>query len=168
MIIGCNWFLGSKGKKVGTYFTWNGADDFDLITPKFETSFTEERPFKNQTRTGTFQETVLYMDNMYKDYYRINTYATYSGGDFRLQIMKNNLNPNEKKVLLIRDSFACVVSPFLALQTSELHVCDVRDYDYYVGKKLNMKDYIKQIKPDYVLVLYTGIGGSFDSRFDFF
>lgn len=37
-----NWFLGSKGKKVGTYFTWNGADDFDLITPKFETNLIDD------------------------------------------------------------------------------------------------------------------------------
>ena len=33
-----NQFLGSYGKKVGTYFTWHGLDDFELITPKFETA----------------------------------------------------------------------------------------------------------------------------------
>ena len=165
-----NWFLGSYGKKVGTYFTWKGADDFDLITPKFKTSFTEEQPFKNQKRTGNFEETLLYMENMKKDYYNMNTYATYSGGDFRLQIMKNNLNPQGKKVLLIRDSFACAVAPFLSLQTRELHLCDMRDYDYYVGDKLNMKDYIQQIKPDYVLVLYAGISdiSNSHSRYNFF
>ena len=165
-----DWFLGSYGKKVGTYFTWKGADDFDLITPKFKTSFTEEQPLKNQTRKGNFEETVLYMENMKKDYYNMNTYATYSGGDFRLQIMKNNLNPQGKKVLLIRDSFACAVAPFLSLQTRELHLCDMRDYDYYVGDKLNMKDYIQQIKPDYVLVLYAGISdiSNSHSRYNFF
>ena len=163
-----NWFLGSKGKKVGTYFTWSGADDFDLITPNFKTNLTEEQPFKNQIRTGELKDTVLYTENLEKDDYKINTYATYSGGDFRLQIMKNNLNPNGKKILLIRDSFACVVAPFLALQTSELHVCDVRDADYYVGEKLNMEEYIKMINPDYVLVLYTGVSSASDSRYDFF
>lgn len=82
--------------------------------------------------------------------------------------MKNNLNPKGEKVLLIRDSFACVVAPFLALQTSELHICDVRDDEHYVGDKLNMEEYIEQIKPDYVLVLYTGVGDTTDSRYDFF
>lgn len=165
-----DWFLGSYGKKVGTYFTWKGADDFDLITPKFKTSFTEEQPLKNRTRKGNFEETVLYMENMKKDYYNMSTYATYSGGDFRLQIMKNNLNPQGKKFLLIRDSFACAVAPFLSLQTRELHLCDMRDYDYYVGDKLNMKDYIQQIKPDYVLVLYAGISdiSNSHSRYNFF
>ena len=165
-----NLFLGSFGKKVGTYFTWNGADDFDLITPKFDTNMTEEQPIKNEKRNGKFEDTVLFMDNMKKDYYGVNTYATYSGGDFRLQIMKNNLNPNGKKILLIRDSFACVVAPFLALQTSELHICDMRNYEYYVGEKLNAEEYIKQIKPDYVIVLYSGVSSieKSDGKYDFF
>lgn len=163
-----DWFLGSRGKKTGVYFSQNGADDFQLILPKFETDMTEEQPYKKQIRKGKFEETVLYMDNMRKDYYKVNTYATYSGGDFRLQIMKNNLNPEGKKILLIRDSFACVVAPFLALQTSELHICDVRSGYDYVGEKLNMEAYIQQIKPDYVLVLYTGVGDMSDSRYDFF
>lgn len=87
-------------------------DDFELIVPKFESSLTEEQPLKNEIRKGSFENTVLYMKNMKKDYYKINTYATYSGGDFRLQIMRNNLNKKGKKILLIRDSFACVVAPF--------------------------------------------------------
>ena len=165
-----NWFLGSKGKKVGTFFSFAGADDFELITPKFKTNLTEKQPIKNELRNGDFKDTVLYMDNMQKDYYKINTYATYSGGDFRLQIMKNNLNPNGKKILMIRDSFACVVEPFLSLQTSELHICDMRDYEYYVGEKLNAEDYIKQTSPDYVIVLYSGVGSLEEShgKYDFF
>lgn len=130
----------------------------------------EEQPFKNEKRNGKFEDTVLFLENMKKDSYGVNTYATYSGGDFRLQIMKNNLNPNGKKILLIRDSYACVVAPFLALQTSELHICDMRNYEYYVGNKLNAEEYIKQIKPDYVLVLYSGVFSIEKSsgRYDFF
>lgn len=165
-----NWFLGSLGKKVGTFFSSKGADDFDLITPKFDTDFTEKQPAKNQIRNGKFEDTVLYMENMNKDYYGVNTYATYSGGDFRLQIIKNNMNQKGKKILIVRDSFACVTAPFLALQTSELHICDMRDYEYYVGSKLNMEEYIKEIKPDYVLVLYSGISDidNANGRYDFF
>lgn len=165
-----NWFLGSYGRKVGTYFTWHGADDFDLITPLFETDMTEEQPFKNQIREGSFEETVLFMDNMKKDYYNKISYATYSGGDYRLQIMKNNLNPDGKKILLVRSSFACVVAPFLALQTSELHICDMRDVESYIGEKLNLEEYIQKIKPDYVIVLYSNVYSIDQSqgRYDFF
>ena len=163
-----DYFLGSLGRKAGAFFTWHGADDFELISPNFKTNLSEEQPFKNQIRTGEFKDTFLYMDNMVKDYYNINTYATYSGGDFRLQIMKNNSNSKGKKFLMIRDSFACVVAPFLALQTNELHVCDVRNADYYVGPKLNIEEYIKKINPDYVIVLYSGVGDISDSRYNFF
>ena len=164
------WFLGSKGKKVGTFFTWHGADDFDLITPKFETNIIEERPFENRIKTGGFKDTVLFKYFMTKDYYNINTYATYCGGNFRLQLMKNNLNSNGKKILLICDSFACVVVPFLSLQTNELHICDMRNFDYYVGDKLNVEKYIKKIEADYVIVLYSGVTSleNSDGRYDFF
>ena len=161
-------FLGSIGRKVGRYFTWQGLDDFRLITPKFETNMTEEQPIKGETRSGTFEESVLYMENLSGEVYKTNQYATYSGGDFRLQIMKNNLNPQGKKILLIRDSFACVVAPFLALQTNELHICDMRDMEGMIGDKMNMEDYIKEIKPDYVVVLYTSVSDCLDDRYDFF
>lgn len=148
-----NQFLGSYGRKVGTYFSWSGADDFDLITPKFNTSFTEEQPYKNEIRKGTFIDTLLFMDNMKKDYYNINTYATYSGGDFRLQIMKNHMNEDGPRIVMIRDSFACVVAPFLALQASELHIIDVREGDEYVGEIVDVEQYVNQINADYVVVI---------------
>jgi hypothetical protein len=53
-----DWFLGTEGKKVGRYFTARGVDDITLITPKFETSMVEKQPMKNQTRSGSFEETV--------------------------------------------------------------------------------------------------------------
>lgn len=87
-----------------------------------------------------------------------------------MQIMYNNLNPKGKKILMIRDSFSCVVAPFLSLQTSELHICDMRDFEYYVGDKLNAEEYIKQIAPDYVIVLYSGVSNFEEShgKYDFF
>ena len=152
-----DWFLGSYGKKVGAYLLPSGPDDFNLITPKFKTSLIEKQPNKNETRMGSFEETALYKENIAKkDWYGKNPYATYSGGDFRLQIFENSLAENDKKILVIRDSYACVVTPFLALQAKELHVVDVRNYSYYVGDKLNAYDYIEEVKPDYVIVLYVG------------
>ena len=51
-----DWFLGALGKKVGTYFTWKGADDFNLITPKFKTSLIEEKPYEDSVRKGSFED----------------------------------------------------------------------------------------------------------------
>ncbi len=162
-----NWFLGSQGKKVGSFFAKGSADDIDIITPKFETSLKEIQPMKNSIREGSFENTVMYMGNSEKrDLYTLNPYASYSGGDFREQIIENNLKDDGKKILLIRDSFGCAVSPFMSLGVSSLHVVDVRDGQYYIGEKLNVFEYIKEINPDYVVVLYNGMSDN-KSLYDF-
>lgn len=161
-----DWFLGSQGKKVGKYFTPLGIDDIDLITPKFNTHLVEEQPLRGESREGSFLDSVIYMDNLEKkDLYKRNPYAAYSGGDFRIQIIKNSLKQNGKKMLVVRDSFACCVTPFLSLQLSELHILDIREGDSYFGNKANVSEYIEKIKPDYVLVIYNGAGG--ESYFNF-
>ena len=149
------WFLGSYGKKVGCFFSWHGPDDFEVIIPSFETDMIEEDPLFG-TRKGSFENTVLFKERLEKNYYTQNTYAAYSYANFHLQIMKNNLLHNGKKILLIRDSFACVVAPFLSLQTKELDICDMRDY--VEGNRLNLKEYIAKTNPDYVIVLFSGVG----------
>ena len=163
-----NWFLGSYGKKVGRFFSWKGADDFEVIVPDFETNMTEERPYINEFRIGPFENTVMFPEKLEKNYYGQNTYAAYSGGDFHLQIMRNNMIKDGKKMLLIRDSYSCVVAPFLSLQTKELSVCDMREADYIEGIRIDLKDYIIKTKPDYVIVLYTRVGSVKDARkYDF-
>ncbi len=162
-----NRFLGSQGKKVGSFFTPLGPDDIDIITPKFETSLTEEQPNKGTVREGKFQDTVMYMENVaFRDLYNLNPYAAYSGGDFREQIITNHLNPDGDTVLLIRDSFSCAMSPFLSLNTSRLYCVDVRAGEMYVGDKIRVYEYIEKIKPDYVLVMYTGVSSG-DDLFQF-
>lgn len=162
-----NWFLGSQGKKVGRFFAKDGVDNIDIITPKFKTSLKEIQPMKNFVREGSFENTVMYMGNAEKrDLYALNPYASYSGGDFREQIIENSLNTDGKKILLIRDSFGCAVTPFMSLGVSALHVTDVRDGGYYIGDKLNVFEYIKEIDPDYVIVLYNGMSDN-KSLYDF-
>ena len=148
-----DWFLGSYGKKVGLYFTWSGADDFDLITPSFPTSFAERIPPENSTRQGSFEEALLRLEHMDKNYYGENPYVTYSGGDYRLQIIQNNLLPKGPKIAVVRSSYACVVTPFLALQSGELHVIDNRQGDYPPGDPIDLKSYFLDIEPDYVIVI---------------
>lgn len=154
-----DWFLGALGKKVGTFFTWEGADDFNLITPGFVTSLRDEKPYEDSVREGSFEETVLYGEQIYeKDYYRHDPYSGYCGGNHRLQIYKNQLKNNGKKVLFIRDSFSHVVTPYLALQFNELHVVDTRGTEIELyDEKVNWYEYMEKIKPDIVLVLYKGV-----------
>lgn len=162
-----DWFLGSQGKKVGLYFTPYGADDFDIITPKFKTHLKEEQPLKGSVREGDFAETVLYMENVEtKDYYTLNSYAAYSGGDFREQIITNKLNEDGKTVLIVRDSYACAFVPFFSLAFDKTYVVDIRDNYGYIGEKIDLENYIEEINPDYVMVFYSGMSGN-DSLYNF-
>lgn len=162
-----DWFLGALGKKVGTYFTWKGADDFNLITPKFHTSLIEEKPYEDSVRKGSFEDTILYREQIYeKDYYHHDPYSGYCGGNHRLQIYKNLLESNGKTALFIRDSFSHVVTPYYALQFKELHVVDTRGEDIELyDKKVDWYKYMEELKPDVVIVLYKGV--PYETMLDF-
>ena len=162
-----DWFLGALGKKVGTYFTWKGADDFNLVTPKFKTSLIEEKPYEDSVRKGGFEDTILYGEQIYeKDYYHHDPYSGYCGGNHRLQIFKNQLDNNGKTALFIRDSFSHVVTPYFALQFKELHVVDTRGEDIELyDEKVDWYKYMEELKPDVVIVLYKGV--PYETMIDF-
>lgn len=151
-----DFFFGSQSKKVGKYFILHGLDDFSLITPKFDTCLSVED--SRGIFEGAFEETVLDFSFMEKtDKYRDNAYATYSGGDYPLQVIDNEMIEDGAKILIIRNSYACVVSPFLALVADEVHTVDVR---YWEGTEESetILEYIEEMKPDYVLILYHRFG----------
>ena len=165
-----NYSLGSYGKKVGQFYSWNGVDDFDLITPKFETDFNDEYPVNNVIDQGDYEHILLKKDHLEKDYYHKTVYNTYRAQKYHIKVLRNNLQDNGKKILLVRDSFGQVVTPFLAQQVSEIHVVDVRKDQSLKGEKPNLKEYIEEIQPDYVMVLYNGIYSvnSGDGRYNYF
>ena len=143
-------FLGSLGKKTGNWYA--GVDDFDLILPKFDTDFDFWADSRSGiiNRSGDFEHAILNKDNLKKNYFAINTYATYTGGDFKENIVTNNLSGNHKKVLLLRDSFSCTLLPFLSLSCEQVTTLDLRHF-----KKMSAEDYIKENDFDVVLIAYN-------------
>ena len=148
-----DYFLGSQGKKVGQYFTWEGTDDFELIIPRFDTNFTEYIPNSGTVREGSFGETLLHKEHLNNNLHHAEVYETYCGGNIRLQILHNNLLQNGKKMMFIRTSYAGVVTPYVALQAEELHIVDNREESYLYGEIVDIEEYIKEEKPDYVIVM---------------
>ena len=145
-----DWFLGSLGKKTGNVYA--GIDDFELITPNYATDFDFVADAQKGIikREGSFEEALLDKSNLKKDYFSINTYATYTGGDYKENIVTNRNSANKTKVLLVRDSFSCTLMPFLALSTGELTTIDLRYY-----KKMSLKEYLKENDFDIVLIAYN-------------
>ena len=151
-----NYFLGSQGRKVGQYFTSLGMDDFSLISPKFDTDL--QVMDKRGTFTGTFEDTIFDFSFIeYSDKYLDNPYGIYCGGDFGLQVLDNLQSEDGVKILIIRNSYAGVVSPFLSLVADEVHTVDVRHWEG-TDKSKTILEYIEELSPDYVLVLYHRFG----------
>lgn len=123
-----NKFLGSFGKKTGS--SYGGMDNYDLILPRYETSFeyTIKSREGDDIKSGSFEETLLDKSNLAGDPYEVNTYETYTGGNYAYTVTKNKKLSSKKypKVLLIRDSFSCAMMPFLSLGCSEVTTIDLR------------------------------------------
>ena len=153
-------FLGSYGKKIGKYFSSVGADDLEVYSPEFNTDLTEITYSQGKTteRNGDFDNTVIHMDRM-----QVEAYMVYSGWNYRLQVVQNHLNENGKKILIVRDSFGCVLTPFLSLQASELHIIDNRK-SISSDARIDIASYIEEVQPDYVIVMFAGYS---DERFAF-
>lgn len=146
-----NCFLGSQGKRTGIYY--GGLDDFDIITPKFETDFEFNIDSQNIHRKGEFKETLLDLDQFKpQDYFDSFLYSTYIDGDHAFVNIKNKNNKNGKKILLIKDSFSCVLAPFLAQGCSNLDIVDLRQ-----SESVDLNKYMENNKPDIVIIMYSGL-----------
>lgn len=142
-----NAFLGSHGKRVGSLYA--GMDDFALWTPKLATLMRYEGA-KPTAVYGDALDTVLFPERLeVTDPFDANPYTFYAGGDYSAARITNYYNPGGPKILLIRDSYACALTPYLAYASSWLITVDPR---YFRG---NLLSYIDQQRPDVVLVMYS-------------
>ena len=153
-------FLGSQGKRVGLYYA--GRDDFDVLSPKFETSFSYTYDGLETPRVGAFDEALCFSQWLNDDYFNGNCYIYYSGGDWGRAEIVNLLNPDGPTVVLIRDSLSCALAPFLAEQVGRLITIDLRAYPGGLTEEL------RALSPDLVLVLYGANCYKSAESFDFF
>lgn len=158
-----DWFLGSMGKRTGYWYS--GIDDFDVITPKFETSFQFWADSRSGVleRQGAFDQALLDQRKIKKkDYFDVNTYAGYTGGDYKLNVVKNLMVENNKSILLVRDSFSCAMMPYLALLPETLTTIDMRHY-----KEMSVAQYLDTCENDLLIIAYNPSAFS-QKQFDFF
>ena len=144
-------FLGSYGKRTGKYF--GGADDISVILPDFESHLQMEVPERNLVREGDFSQALLdfsqITDARYYDDSHI-PYAVYTGDDYNLMRITNEDAVNDKKLLLLKDSFARPVASFLSLGIRQIEAIDLR-----IEPKISVKEYLKTNRPDTVVVMYS-------------
>ncbi len=140
-----NIFLGTYGKRTGIFY--GGLDNYNLYLPKFDTDL--EVSYKRNfgkvevTKKGKFKDTLVYEDyvNVDKIDREMSTYYAYGEGTKAEVVIKNNSAQNKNNLLIIKDSFADPVYPFLALNFKETRVLDIRRC-----RKIDLFDYIKKNK----------------------
>ena len=132
-----NWHLGSRGQRTGAFFA--GMDDFDLITPKFETAI------KQDGEVGSFESKIVdYEPLKTKNPMSRYTYDSVLGRS--LARFENVNSGNDKRIFLVTDSMGKAVAPFLILSCKEF------------GANWGTFDCeeIERFKPDIVIFLQYG------------
>lgn len=143
-----DWFLGSRGKRTGRFF--GGVDDLIWMTPKFDTEMSLSVNGAALYR-GDFSAANIrpsYIDT--RDYFGANAYWVYIGGEYALVQHRNAAAPVDKKLLIVKDSFALPLQAYLSTVFSEIDAVDLRAY-----KDGTLADYIRDTAPDMVLVCYN-------------
>lgn len=146
-------FLGSQGKKVTLAYA--EPENIEILSPIYETNLHVAIPKFGLNLTGTFEET--FIDQMQlaegsypEKYYELNRYAAYGYGDQPLITVKNLQISDGKKVLMVKDSFAGTLAPFLSLGLSDMAIIDLRHFTE------SLQCYIEEYDPDMAIILMSG------------
>lgn len=141
-----NWFLGSKGKRVGTFF--GGIDPLIWYTPKFETEMSCAIPKYGSLFRGDFTEANIrakYIEE--KNYFGYSAYDVYIGGDYPLVQHRNSNAPSPLKVMMLKDSFTLPLQAYLSTAFQEIDVIDPRHFS-----ECTIAEYVERTGPDIVIL----------------
>jgi len=76
-------------------------------------------------------------------------YSSFLGGNQPLAVIRNEANVGEGKIMLVRDSYADALAPFLAQRFEEVHLLDLRYY------RMPASMYAQQYGIDEICVVYS-------------
>ena len=116
----------------------NAPEDFVYYTPKNAGENTTYIRYSTDKDYQIIAESAPYAGNFFHKFGdgSANAYLTFMGGDSNLVKVRTNV-ANNRKLLIIKDSFGNPVPSFLFYSFNEVHVVDFRYF------KKNMKDYVR-------------------------
>lgn len=138
-------FLGSMGRKTGMLY--GSVDDFNLIYPKFNTSYRYYTDSKSQKfdLSGRFEESLIlsYPFNANIDLLdsKSDKYFTYLLGNRPFVQVTNNNNPDGLKVLFVKDSLIVPTAAFFSSMCSQMDLIDPRYYEADIVEYAKSQDY---------------------------
>ena len=149
--------LGSLGRKVTLGYT--DAEDLEILYPTFETDFHIEIPELSLDKTGTFDETLIDLKYLDLPYYLIdNAYGAFLYQDRAMIRITNQKCKNGVHALVIKQSKANVVNPYLACAVEQLDMIDPR---YFKG---SIRSFVEQTNPDLVIICSYGPSSDSDTN----
>ncbi len=167
-----NYFKGTLCRRVSPLLT--DKEPLTKLIPRSDIQYHANHYYSGglEEREGCFDD-VFFNNDVYETMatYSPNDFYDSSLGDFKfiqndpLFTFINEVTPDNKgkKILLIRDSFAGYVAPFIST--------DVREIDLIYKPKFNgsLKAYVEDTKPDAVIMmLYEGTIHDDTSEYDYF
>lgn len=136
-----NDFLGTLYSKAPSNFT-------EKDTMKF---YTDKNNSLSVNYTFTDKTTDTLFDSSFED--KKDKYSTYLGGNFPLVEIKSSGAQQNKKVLILKDSYANCAMPYFTSMYSDVSVIDLRYY--HDPSKPTVSQYVKQNNIDEVILLYN-------------
>jgi len=140
-------FLGSMGRKLDASYT----EDFEVYYPAGGSRFHLRIPNLGIDRTNSFENTLIAGRYLHSE---STSYSAFLYGDPPLVRIENLLSDNNTRVLVIKQSKADILCPYLALTVRYLDMIDPRHFDG------SIRAFIEQTKPDIVItcndVMYEG------------
>ena len=152
-------FLGSLGKRVGPWFA--GCEAFDALVPCSPTSFKLDIPGIGFCQVGSFEKLLMHEIDIRKGLWNDDPYGAYLAGQQPLAYIENNTGGNGVKLCVVKDSFASVLLPHLAMHCGKLILLDPRN-----DQHLSVLEIVGQEGADAVLFILNP--NSLIRRFGFF
>lgn len=130
-----------------------GVEDIEFIEPDYDTSYNykayDKKGNLGKETSGTFVEAFCEKDRVEETGKA--TFSMYMKSEFGECTYENVTSENDKKVLIIGTSHARPYSAFMSLYFKNTHYFSMQNTKLYV----NLYDYIDEIKPDVVLVVFS-------------
>lgn len=147
-------FQGALGHRTGKYYV--EPEDFTLYVPAFKTMFAYYHFNKGQlleSHSGDFCEALINVATLNSgEEYALDKYGAMLYTSSNESIVMNYLANNEYKALFITHSFGPATIPYLSLYFREMRHLDPQEYRF----EDDCAQYIRDYKPDVVLVMYNG------------
>ena len=154
-----NCLLGSTG--INSTDSFVDSEDFELFLPKEKAEFSFEIPSKNIDLDGDFNVFFNYENLDRKEKWPFNAYASYIYANSAYIKIENRSVDDNHKILIIKDSFANAIVPYLSQVVSRVDVVDVRkgQTDHFNSSLISLID---ENNYDTVLFIYNGFSYEFD------